>query len=222
MFDTIRLSKFVGGSWVPDVNISDIAATLGLNYDSQTSVLYAGSNQDNGILVTLTSSSLTFKIWKDGAELAGQNAFSNTCSLTNQYSALSFKKSDNGVAFGIDANNTSVPVIRIMISPGKTVSGVVKIGYVFTMTTSANIHNLLEDGTYEITTYALPTSNLYSSRLISAAPMCHVAGGLIYDHLFAVNMFNNTVAAQSITVGAKECAVATRYQASSLPILFEL
>lgn len=222
MFDKIRLSKFVGGSWVPDVTISDIAATLGLNYDSQTSVLYAGNNPDNGILVTLTSNSLTLKIWKDGAELTGTNSFSNTCSLTSQYSVLSYKKSDNGVVFGIDANNTGVPVIRIMISRGKTVSGVVKIGYVFTMTNSANIHNLLEDGTYEVAPYAVFANTLYSDELISAAPMWHVAGGLIYDHLFAVGMFNSTTAAQSISVGAKECAVATRYQPNTPPLLLEL
>ena len=222
MFDKIRLSKFVGGSWVPDVDLEEIAETLGLNYDSETSVLYAGNNPDNGILVTVTSSQITFKLWGDGAEVTGSNTFTHGCALTNQNAVLSYKRSNNGVAFGV-SSVVGVEMLKIIVSTGKSSLGVDKIGYICAAVSSANVYSLLEDGTYETTTYAMPGNTaIFSDTIISAAPFFSTSGNVIFDHVFMGICFNNRTNAQDIMVGEKNYVVLSRMQGATAPILLAL
>lgn len=219
MFDTIRLSKYVGSSWVADVDLEEIAETLGLNYDSGTSVLYAGDNPDNGILVTVTSIRITFKLWVNGVEVTGSNAFEHSALLSSQNSVLNYKKSDNGVAFGV-SGTAGVPYLKIIVSTGHTVDGVNKIGYVCSNYNSSHIHSLLEDGNYEI--YMPVNQTAYSDTLISAAPFFNIIENFTFDHVYIGVCFNNSVIAQHITIDDKEYVVLSKSQNSSPPFIFEL
>lgn len=211
MFDAIRL--YVED--LPSFNIREIAVALGLNCDLSNSVLYAGNDPDYGIKMYLDDSWLIKRLWRDGDVYSDYEEYTGI----NQNSYLRYRKSSNGVVFGIGDPD---PVITNCVSTMKDENGTSKYGYIFLSSSSTGIHNLIEDGSYEYMTYELSSTSKYPPDFISAAPMVHTIGRCVYDHVFIPSVDTSAQAARDIMIGNKEYIRSTKYYDHGSGILFEL
>lgn len=211
MFDAIRL--YVED--LPYFNIREIATALGLNCDVSNSVLYAGNDPDYGIKMYLDGDYVFAKMWRDGAVYSDYSE----SFLINQDSFLHYRKSSNGVVFGIGSPN---PEIYLGVSLAKDENGVSKYGYILSSYYNSGIHNLLEDGTYEYMEYELSSTSKYPLNFISAAPMVNIAGRYVYDHVFIPSVDTSSTNAMDIMIGNKEYIRSTKGNSARSGFLFEL
>ena len=184
--------------------------------------MYSGDNPDCGFHVYFASNNLIFKVYCNGQIVDSSQTVINMMT-NNANSRLYYKKTSNGVVFGASADG--IPTITACVSTAKKTDGTSLIGYVsFLYSTSEGLMRVyLEDGSIDAAAYVLPTNtSLYTNNLISAAPLCCVAGNSVFDHVYLPSVFMSTIVSQNIIVGNKEYISSSKRQANSAGFLFEI
>lgn len=133
-------------SYILHFNLAEIANALGMNYNTETNVIYMGDNPNNGFHFVEDGSNVWLYLYRNGENLTDYIQ-AEWCANANSY--IYYKKFKNTVMFGISDSNNN---IRLPFMCGKANSlsdNSEKYGYMYSPASNnsnSSMFIVMEDG----------------------------------------------------------------------------